>query len=35
MAVMMIALLWLGLYPQPVINTFNPAIGQLTSYAQR
>jgi NADH-quinone oxidoreductase subunit M len=34
MAVMMVALLWLGLYPQPVIDTFNPALRQLTSYAQ-
>jgi NADH-quinone oxidoreductase subunit M len=35
MMVMMIALLWLGLYPQPVINTFNPAMVRLTTYAQR
>jgi NADH-quinone oxidoreductase subunit M len=35
MTVMMIALLWLGLYPQPVINTFNPAMARLTTYAQR
>jgi NADH-quinone oxidoreductase subunit M len=35
MTVMMIALLWLGLYPQPVINTFNPAMVRLTTYAQR
>jgi NADH-quinone oxidoreductase subunit M len=34
MAVMMVALLWLGLYPQPVIDRFNPALRQLTSYAQ-
>jgi NADH:ubiquinone oxidoreductase subunit 4 (subunit M) len=25
LGVMMVALLWLGLYPQPVIDTFKPA----------
>jgi NADH-quinone oxidoreductase subunit M len=29
MALMMVGLLWLGLYPQPVLNTFSPAMDNL------
>jgi NADH:ubiquinone oxidoreductase subunit 4 (subunit M) len=29
MAAMIAALLWLGLYPQPVFNTFGPALDNL------
>jgi NADH-quinone oxidoreductase subunit M len=33
---MMIAsLLWLGLYPQPVLDTFTPAMGSLQQHASR
>ena len=31
MAAMIVGLLWLGLYPQPVFNTFAPATGQLAA----
>jgi NADH-quinone oxidoreductase subunit M len=34
LGVMMIALLWLGLYPQPVIDTFKPATNQV-QYVRR
>ena len=34
MAVMIVGLLWLGLYPQPVLNTFAPALGNLQREAQ-
>jgi NADH-quinone oxidoreductase subunit M len=30
---MIVILLWLGLYPQPVINTFNPAMETLQQHA--
>jgi NADH-quinone oxidoreductase subunit M len=29
MAAMIVGLLWLGFYPQPVFNTFAPAMGNL------
>jgi NADH-quinone oxidoreductase subunit M len=38
MAVMMVALVWLGLYPQPVIDAFNPAMNrleQVSTYVRR
>ena len=28
-AAMIVGLLWLGLYPQPVFNTFEPALANL------
>ena len=31
MTVMIVGLLWLGLYPQPVLNTFQTGFGQLTA----
>jgi NADH-quinone oxidoreductase subunit M len=34
MAAMIVGLLWLGLYPQPVFNTFAPALNHLQSEAQ-
>jgi NADH-quinone oxidoreductase subunit M len=34
MAVMIVGLLWLGLYPQPVFNTFGPAMHNLHRQAQ-
>ena len=34
MAVMIIGLLWLGLYPQPVLNTFEQAMSKLQRQAQ-
>jgi len=33
MAVMIILILWLGLYPQPVLNTFSPAMETLQQHA--
>ena len=35
LAPMMIALLWLGLYPQPVFNTFRPAMQDLQQTVSR
>jgi NADH-quinone oxidoreductase subunit M len=32
---MIVALLWLGLYPQPVLNTFEPALVQLEQSVSR
>lgn len=32
-APMVVALLWLGLYPQPVLNTFRPAMEKLEQHA--
>ena len=32
--VMIVGLLWLGLYPQPVLNTFTPAMDNLQREAQ-
>jgi NADH:ubiquinone oxidoreductase subunit 4 (subunit M) len=34
-AAMMVGLLWLGLYPQPVLNTFEPALDNLRHEAQQ
>jgi NADH-quinone oxidoreductase subunit M len=34
-AAMMVGLLWLGLYPQPVLNTFGPALDNLRHETQR
>jgi len=34
MAAMIVGLLWLGLYPQPVLNTFEPALDNLQREAQ-
>ena len=34
MAVMIGGLLWLGFYPQPVLNTFRPALDNLQRDAQ-
>lgn len=34
-APMIIVLLWLGLYPVPVLNTFKPAMNTLQQYASR
>ncbi len=34
MAAMIVGLLWLGLYPQPVFNTFGQALGNLQREAQ-
>src|SRR5215813_9498934 len=34
MAAMMVGLLWLGFYPQPVLNTFSPAMDNLQRNAQ-
>ena len=34
MAVMIMGLLWLGLYPQPVLNTFRPSLDNLQRAAQ-
>ena len=34
MATMIVGLLWLGLYPQPVFNTFGPALDNLQDSAQ-
>ena len=34
MAAMIVGLLWLGLYPQPVFNTFAPAMDNLQREAQ-
>jgi NADH:ubiquinone oxidoreductase subunit 4 (subunit M) len=31
---MVLGLLWLGLYPQPVLNTFAPAMDNLQREAQ-
>ena len=33
-ATMIAGLLWLGLYPQPVLNTFEPALQSLQHEAQ-
>jgi NADH-quinone oxidoreductase subunit M len=33
MALMMVALLWLGLYPRPVLDTFQPAMARLERLA--
>jgi NADH-quinone oxidoreductase subunit M len=33
LAPMMALLVWLGLYPQPVFNTFRPAMNRLQQYA--
>jgi NADH-quinone oxidoreductase subunit M len=33
LAPMIVVLLWLGLYPQPVLNTFQPAMSTLQQYA--
>jgi NADH:ubiquinone oxidoreductase subunit 4 (subunit M) len=30
---MIVILLWLGLYPQPVFNTFDPAMEMLQQHA--
>jgi len=35
MAVMMAGLVWLGVYPQPVINTAKPALAQLQQTAKK
>ena len=35
LAIMMIALVWLGLYPQPVLDTFAPAAPVRSAYVQR
>jgi NADH-quinone oxidoreductase subunit M len=35
LAPMIVALLWLGLYPLPVLNTFRPAMRNLQEYASR
>jgi NADH:ubiquinone oxidoreductase subunit 4 (subunit M) len=35
MAVMIVGLLWLGLYPQPVLNTFGQALDNLQRQTQR
>ena len=32
MAAMIVGLLWLGLYPQPVFNTFGPALDNLQRF---
>jgi NADH-quinone oxidoreductase subunit M len=32
---MIVVLLWLGLYPSPVLNTFRPAMNSLQQYASR
>jgi NADH:ubiquinone oxidoreductase subunit 4 (subunit M) len=32
---MIVILLWLGLYPQPVFNTFNPAMETLQQHAEQ
>jgi NADH:ubiquinone oxidoreductase subunit 4 (subunit M) len=32
-ALMAVTLLWLGLYPQPVIRTFQPAMDRLQNLA--
>jgi hypothetical protein len=34
MAVMIAGLLWLGFYPQPVLNTFEQAMNKLQRQAQ-
>ena len=34
MTVMILGLLWLGLYPQPVLNTFAPAMDNLQREVQ-
>ena len=34
-ALMIVALLWLGLYPQPVLDTFQPALARLEQLASR
>ena len=34
MATMIVGLLWLGLYPQPVFNTFGQAMNNLQRAAQ-
>ena len=33
-AVMIVGLLWLGLYPQPVINTFSQSLDNLQRVTQ-
>jgi NADH-quinone oxidoreductase subunit M len=35
LAPMIVLLLWLGLYPLPVLNTFKPAMRSLQQYASR
>jgi NADH-quinone oxidoreductase subunit M len=35
LAVLMIAILWLGVYPQPVIDTAAPVVERLTAAALR
>jgi NADH-quinone oxidoreductase subunit M len=35
LAPMIVILLWLGLYPLPVLNTFKPAMRSLQQYASR
>jgi len=35
LAPMIVILLWLGLYPVPVLNTFKPAMNRLQRYASR
>ncbi len=34
MAVMIVGLLWLGFYPQPMLDTFRPAMDNLQRDAQ-
>jgi NADH-quinone oxidoreductase subunit M len=34
-AAMVVVLLWLGLYPQPVLNTFSPATTTVQQEARR
>lgn len=34
MAAMIVGLLWLGFYPQPVLNTFTPALDHLQREAR-
>jgi NADH:ubiquinone oxidoreductase subunit 4 (subunit M) len=35
MALMIVTLLWLGLFPQPVLNMFRPALTRLEESASR
>jgi NADH-quinone oxidoreductase subunit M len=35
LAPMILVLLWLGLYPAPVLNTFKPTMSSLQQYASR
>ena len=34
-ALMIVALLWLGLYPRPVLDTFQPAMARLEQLVSR